>query len=159
MENQSICQISSESTTMITKDTKDLSDLTEQDGTQAAEQKLRDISPSAEFLSAMMTCLRLKDSLSIGHPEFTKALMNVMRLVSDDMMDAFVDIAQELGLFPEPDGYTEAGEPVYRLEDVAAKVGIPINRLEVSTAHYAAEQAAMGLGPVEIDPARVHLKH
>lgn len=158
MENQSTCPISSESTTMMTKNTKDLPDLIAENGAQSTEQKLRDISPSPDFLSAMMTCIHFKDSLSIGHPEFTKALMKVMRLVTDDIMDAFVDIAQKLGLFPEPDGFTEDGEPVFRLEDVAVKVGIPIERLEMSLADYAVECALRGLGPVEIDPARVHLK-
>lgn len=99
---------------------------------------------SPEFLSAVTTCVRLKDSLSMGHPEFTKALRKVMRLVTDDMVDGFVDVAQELGLFPEPDAYTEDGEPLFTLEDVAVKVGIPIERLEVSMAHYAVDCALRG---------------
>lgn len=111
-----------------------------------------------EFLAAMSACLRLEESLGPDHPDTVRALQRAMLLAPPSMLDFVGREAKAMGLIPEADGYTEDGTPVYRLEDVAAKLDISAQEAQEAMDTLLQDSAALGLPCTLIDPARVHRK-
>lgn len=109
-----------------------------------------------EFLEAMHACLILKDELGLEHPETSRALMVAMALAPDSLKDFMAEQAKELGLMPEPDGYTEDGEPVFTLESIAAKMGMSMEEAQAAAEIMLADCGELGLPTVLVDPEAVH---
>lgn len=111
-----------------------------------------------EFLEAMHACLSLKDSLGLEHPETQKALLLAMSLAPNSLHEFAAAQAQELGLMPEADGYTDDGEPVFGLDSIAAKLGIGMDEAQAAMEAMLTERAALGLPVVLIEPSKIHRK-
>lgn len=121
------------------------------------EQQLAEATP--EFMDAMSACLRLVESLGQDHPDTTRALQRAMLLAPPSMQEFVGREAQSLGLIPDATGYTEAGEPVFTLEDVAARLEISMEEAEATLRELEADRAALGLPAIAVDPASVHSVH
>ena len=111
-----------------------------------------------EFLAAMSACLRLEESLGRDHTDTVRALQRAMLLAPPSMLDFVGREAKAMGLIPEADGYTEDGAPVYRLEDVAAQLGVDLEEAQEAMESLAQDSAELGLPFKLIDPAVVHRK-
>lgn len=108
---------------------------------------------SAEFIEAMHLAGHLKDTLGIEHPETGRALAHAMELAPESFKQNVHDMAVEMGLMPAtPDGYTDDGQPVYRLDGIADRLGISLEEAEGAAAAMAADRAAMGLPTEAISP-------
>ena len=119
-------------------------------------QHLEEATP--EFMAAMSACLRLEESLGPDHPDTVRALQKAMLQAPPSMMEFVGREAQAMGLIPAAHGYSEDGEPVYRLEDVAAQLDISVEEAQEAMDTLLQDSAALGLPCTLIDPARVHRK-
>ena len=70
------------------------------------------------------------------------------------------DMAREMGLMPEAYGYLDDGSPMYRLEDIAERLGVSPAEAEEAMHKMLAEREALGLSNAGIvtDAARIHRK-
>jgi len=116
---------------------------------------------SPEFIEAMHLAGHLKDTLGIEHPETGRALAHAMELAPESFKRDVHDMAVEMGLMPAiPDGYTDDGQPVYRLDGIADRLGISLEETEGAAAAMVADRAAMGLPTEAISPdAVIHPIH
>ena len=64
--------------------------------------------------------------------------------------------ARELGLIPEPQFYTENGQPVFTAEQIAAHLGLPVEQVIADAERF---QAEFGDHLVAVDPAKLHRKN
>ena len=111
---------------------------------------------SPEFLAAVDDCLRITEALGHDHPEAKRAMQRAMALAPRTLRDEFHKMAKELDLIPEPDGYTEDGQPVVSLEAVAAQLGMTLKEAQAHVDEMLVEMEAAGVPMPTIDPARVH---
>lgn len=77
-----------------------------------------------EFLSAIETHQELMDRLGVDHPETRRAMLMVMHHAPQSFLDVLSKGMEEFGLKPDTYGYSEDGKPVFRLEDIAEKLGV-----------------------------------
>ena len=120
----------------------------------ATEQHLSEASP--EFLEAVSMCFLLQETLGIDHPEADRALSVAMRLAPQSLHDEMHQKARDMGLVPEPSGYTEDGQPAYSLECIAAKMGVPMAEAEDRMREMLEMHNELGLPTGLLDPATVH---
>ena len=120
----------------------------------ATEQHLSEASP--EFLEALGKFLLLQETLGIDHPEADKALAVAMRLAPQSLHDEMHQKARDMGLVPEPSGYTEDGQPAYSLECIADKMGVSMEEAEDRMHEMLKTHNELGLPTWLIDPATVH---
>ena len=113
-----------------------------------------------EFSTAMSACLRLRETLGENHPDTKAAMMLAIELAPKELIDEFGDMAREMGLMPEADGYLDDGSPMYRLEDIAERLGVSPAEAEEAMHKMLAEREALGLSNAGIvtDAARIHRK-
>lgn len=64
------------------------------------------------------------------HPITEQALMLAMHYTPEHIKAEMHQKAKELNLLPPPSGYTDDGEPMYRLEDIAKHFGISFEEAE-----------------------------
>lgn len=64
------------------------------------------------------------------HPITEQALMLTMHYTPDHIKEEMHQKAKELNLLPPPSGYTDDGEPMYQLEDIAKHFGISFQEAE-----------------------------
>jgi hypothetical protein len=108
---------------------------------------------SPEFIEAMHLTGHLKDTLGMDHPETGKALAQAMEIAPEGLKQRMHDMAVEMDLIPAiPDGYTDDGQPVYRLDGIADRLGISLEEAEGAATAMAADRAAMGLPTEAISP-------
>lgn len=112
-----------------------------------------------EFMAAMSACLRLVKTLGEEHPDAMLAMQRAMMLAPPSMKAFMAEQAQELGLIPAADGYTDDGEPVYSLESIAEKLDVSMEEARETMDAMLAERAELGLPAALVDPATVHRKH
>ena len=110
------------------------------------------------FTDAVDRHLRLVDTLGMDHPDTMRAMMLAMELAPDELKDEMADMAREMGLMPEADGYLDDGSPMYRLEDVAKRLGVSLAEAEEAMHKMLAEREALGLSNAGIvtDSALIH---
>ena len=109
-----------------------------------------------QFRLAMQKHLHLVETLGEDHPDTMTAMMLAMEYAPQALKDEIHAEALKLDLIPQADGYLENGEPVYRLEDVAAKLGVSHDEARSTLNRLMTERSAAGLGTVMINPALVH---
>jgi hypothetical protein len=108
---------------------------------------------SRGFVEAMHLAGHPKDTLGMDHPETSKALAQAMEIAPEGLKRRMHDMAVEMGLMPAiPDGYTDDGQPVYRLDGIADRLGISLEEAEGAAAAMVADRAAMGLPTEAISP-------
>lgn len=111
-----------------------------------------------EFLAAIDKRKELADALGEEHPDTMRAMMLAMELAPPHIHAMMGEKARELDLMPEADGYLEDGTPMYRLEDVAERLGVSPAEAEEAMHKMLAEREALGLSNDGIvkDAARIH---
>lgn len=127
--------------------------------THEIEVALQVAEATPEFLTAMSACLRLTESLGLEHPDTTRAMQRAMALAPPSM-NAFMQAqAEELGLMPDADGYTDDGAPVFSLESIATRLDMSMKEAKDAVYAMLNDRAELGLPAVLVDPAKVHRKH
>lgn len=80
---------------------------------------------SPEFLAAGKECSRLHKAGLSHTPEGAQAFRRMYDAAPESFRKEMQDMAVQMGLMPKvPDGYTDDGKPVYRLEGLAKRLGI-----------------------------------
>lgn len=64
------------------------------------------------------------------HPITEQALILTMHYTPEHIKAEMNQKAKELNLLPPPSGYTDDGQPMYRLEDIAKNFGISFEEAE-----------------------------
>ncbi|HCQ62550.1 hypothetical protein QAB16_018740 [Acinetobacter nosocomialis] len=64
------------------------------------------------------------------HPITEQAFILTMHYTPEHIKEEMHQKAKELNLLPPVSGYTDDGEPMYRLEDIAKHFGIPFEEAE-----------------------------
>jgi hypothetical protein len=108
------------------------------------------------FIAAMTTVMELADVHGHAHPLVQTALMLAQELAPPTFKAFMYTEAENMGLIPDADGYLDDGTPVYRLEAMAAKLGVPESEIQASVQAFMADRAALGLDTTPIDPALIH---
>lgn len=114
------------------------------------------MNPTPEFVDAVQRHQRLVDALGMDHPDTKRAMMLAMELAPPELMEEIRQVAREMGLVPEPDGYLADGSPVYRVDAVAKLHGMSQEEAEAILGDVTAEREALGLPRVNVDMSMVH---
>ena len=91
---------------------------------RAAEIELHRKQSTPEYRAAVAEAMRLVDLHGHDHPDTTEAICSAMRLAPETMQKWLSDKVEEMGLLPGAAGYDDNDQPVYRLGDIAQKLGI-----------------------------------
>ncbi len=118
------------------------------------------MNPTPEFMEAIKRHRRLVDTLGMDHPDTMRAMMLAMELAPKELIDEFGDMAREMGLMPEATGYLDDGSPMFRLDDIAERLGVSPAEAEEAMHKMLAEREALGLSNAGIvtDAALIHRK-
>ena len=80
------------------------------------------------------------------HEEASHIFAQMLPLMPPEMQDRVHNKAVELGLMPEkPHGYTDAGDAMYRLEDIAERAGLTLEEAEESISKFNVRPAQFGV--------------
>ncbi|MBK1640690.1 hypothetical protein CKO12_02100 [Chromatium okenii] len=106
---------------------------------------------SAAFIDAGNEYSALVERGLGGSPEASRAFARMLETAPQSFLDMMHNKVVEMGLMPEqPDGYTAAGEPVYRLDAVATRLGMSEQEAEESLREFQDETGAQFLKDDEI---------
>ena len=83
-----------------------------------------------EFFKAFYHCKAMLDQYGEHHPITEQALILTMHYTPEHIKEEMHQKAKELNLLPPPSGYTDDGEPMYCLEDIAKHFGISFEEAE-----------------------------
>ena len=113
-----------------------------------------------EFMAAVRSTLEAREMYGHDHPDTMRAMMLAMELAPKELIDEFGDMAREMGLMPEADGYLDDGSPMYRLEDIAGRLGVSPAEAEEAMHKMLAQREALGLSNAGIvtDAALIYRK-
>ena len=114
--------------------------------------------PTPAFLAAVEEHHHAAEALGHDHPQARRLMFKVLELAPRSLLDTMQAKAQELGLMPEADGYTDDGQPLYSLEAVARQHGLTEEEVAAGIEEMLETCGDLGIGPLVIDPARVHRK-
>jgi hypothetical protein len=116
------------------------------------------MNPTPEFMEAIKRHRRLVDTLGMDHPDTRRAMMLAMELAPEELIDEIGDMAREMGLMPEAYGYLDDGSPMYRLEDIAERLGVSPSEADEAMHKMIADREALGLRSTGIltDTALIH---
>ena len=115
----------------------------------------------AEFSALMQQYKDTAAGLGDDHPIARRLLMLAIQTAPAWFVREMHDMARDMGLMPEPFGCDDTGQKFYRLDDMAAKLGIPPAEAQKHMEEMQADAQALGLGGVivsadAIDLHRVH---
>lgn len=79
------------------------------------------------------------------HPITEQAFMLTLHYTPEHIKVEMNAKAKELNLLPSPGGYTDDGEPMYRLEDIAKHFGISVEEAEQKLLQMMDNRTAVGL--------------
>ena len=79
------------------------------------------------------------------HPITEQALILTMHYTPEHIKEEMHQKAKELNLLPPPSGYTDDGEPMYRLEDIAKHFGISLEEAEQQLLQMMSNRQQVGL--------------
>jgi hypothetical protein len=111
---------------------------------------------SPECISAFHEYQHLVETLGDNHPATTMAMMVMIELAPEELKTMMHDKAKEMGLLPQPDGYLDDGTACYRLEDVAANLGMTNDDAQSAMDEFLDARGAAGLDTILIDSNLVH---
>ena len=81
-----------------------------------------------EFFKAFDHYKAMLEQYGDDHPITEQALILTMHYTPEHIKKEMDAKAKELNLLPPPSGYTDDGEPMYRLEDIASPTMTPKKR-------------------------------
>ncbi|RZG73154.1 hypothetical protein [Acinetobacter sp. WCHAc060025] len=85
---------------------------------------------SPEFFRAFDHYKAMLAQYGEHHPITEQALILTMHYTPEHIKEEMHQKAKELNLLPPPSGYTDDGEPMYQLEDIAKHFGISFEEAE-----------------------------
>jgi hypothetical protein len=111
-----------------------------------------------EFMAAVSKHLRLVETFGDDHPDTLRAMILSMELAPPHIHAWMGEKARELDLMPEADGYLDDGSPMFRLDDIAERLGVSPAEAEEAMHKMLAEREALGLSNDGIvkDAALIH---
>ena len=83
-----------------------------------------------EFFKAFDHYKAMLEQYGDDHPITEQALILTMHYTPEHIKEEMHQKAKELNLLPPPSGYTDDGEPMYQLEDIAKHFGITFEEAE-----------------------------
>ena len=83
-----------------------------------------------EFFKAFDHYKAMVKQYGDDHPITEQALILTMHYTPEHIKEEMHQKAKELNLLPPPSGYTDDGEPMYHLEDIAKHFGISFEEAE-----------------------------
>ena len=83
-----------------------------------------------EFFKAFDHYKAMLKQYGDDHPITEQALILTMHYTPEHIKKEMDAKAKELNLLPPPSGYTDDGEPMYRLEDIASHLGMSFEDAE-----------------------------
>ena len=83
-----------------------------------------------EFFKAFDHYKAMVKQYGDDHPITEQALILTMHYTPEHIKKEMDAKAKELNLLPPPSGYTDDGEPMYRLEDIASHLGMSFEDAE-----------------------------
>ena len=83
-----------------------------------------------EFFKAFDHYKAMVKQYGDDHPITEQALILTMHYTPEHIKEEMHQKAKELNLLPPPSGYTDDGEPMYSLEDIAKHFGISFEEAE-----------------------------
>lgn len=83
-----------------------------------------------EFFKAFDHYKAMIEQYGEHHPITEQALILTMHYTPEHIKEEMHQKAKELNLLPPPSGYTDDGEPMYQLEDIAKHFGISFEEAE-----------------------------
>ena len=83
-----------------------------------------------EFFKAFAHYKAMRKQYGERHPITEQALILTMHYTPEHIKEEMHQKAKELNLLPPPSGYTDDGEPMYQLEDIAKHFGISFEEAE-----------------------------
>ena len=83
-----------------------------------------------EFFKAFDHYKNMVKQYGDDHPITEQALILTMHYTPEHIKEEMHQKAKELNLLPPPSGYTDEGEPMYQLEDIAKHFGISFEEAE-----------------------------
>ena len=83
-----------------------------------------------EFFKAFDHYKAMVKQYGDDHPITEQALILTMHYTPEHIKEEMHQKAKELNLLPPPSGYSDNGEPMYRLEDIAKHFGITYEEAE-----------------------------
>ena len=83
-----------------------------------------------EFFKAFDHYKAMVKQYGDDHPITEQALILTMHYTPEHIKEEMHQKAKELNLLPPPSGYTDDGEPMYQLEDIAKHFGISFEEAE-----------------------------
>jgi hypothetical protein len=113
-----------------------------------------------EFNEAMHKHMDLVAQYGETSPQAKRSLMEAMHLAPDWFMDDISKMGNEMDLLPPSSGYLEDGSPMFSLNDIAAKFGIPIEQAEQDLKEMLSVRQDLGLplDGVTTDSSLIHRK-
>ena len=83
-----------------------------------------------EFFKAFDHYKAMREQYGDDHPITEQALILTMHYTPEHIKKEMHQKAKELNLLPPPSGYTDEGDPMYSLEDIAKHFGISFEEAE-----------------------------
>ena len=83
-----------------------------------------------EFFKAFDHYKNMVKQYGDDHPITEQAFILTMHYTPEHIKEEMHQKAKELNLLPPPSGYTDEGEPMYQLEDIAKHFGISFEEAE-----------------------------
>jgi len=113
-----------------------------------------------EFSALMQQYKDTAAGLGDDHPITRRLLMLAIQTAPPWFVSEMHIMARDMGLLPEPFGCNDEGQKFYRLDDVAAKLGIPLAEAQQHMERMQADAEALGLpGVVSRDAGDLHRVH
>lgn len=98
-----------------------------------------------EFFKAFDHYKAMLDQYGEHHPITEQALILTMHYTPEHIKAEMHQKAKELNLLPPPSGYTDDGEPMYCLEDIAKHFGISFEEAEQQLLQMMGNRQQVGL--------------
>lgn len=98
-----------------------------------------------EFFKAFDHYKAMIEQYGDDHPITEQAFLLTLHHTPEHIKEEMNKKAKELNLLPPPSGYTDDGEPMYRLEDIAKHFGISVEEAEKSLLRMMDNRTAVGL--------------
>jgi hypothetical protein len=112
--------------------------------------------PSPELVAALESYQKLRDQGLEWTAPGLAAWQKVIDLAPPALLEAMHAVAVGMGILPDkPDGYSTDDQPVYRLEDIARRLGLSEEEAKASIASFLEAEEESPL----IDPASVQKLH
>jgi len=111
-----------------------------------------------EFKAALAQYQYLSKTLGPDHDITKNAFIVLFSLAPDEYVDEAHKIAVEMDLIPDSTGYLEDGTAIYRLDDIAAKLEIPIEEAEHAMHEMMAvrKEAGFPVNDYLVDDSLIH---